>query len=312
MSKKSSYLLGILLTIVIGAFLYWKFCCSACHKQNKHIEENTKNKVVAVPDEKKAALNSFSVNDANGNLAFTIDDNFRFNKSNFAILDSVSSGVNDGVLKIKDYLNANSQKTVDITGYYTNEETNNSAFPNLGLARANSVKNYFVSKDVPAKAINTFGKLNDEIVADENGIFNGPLAFNIVTHNSSDDSAADNALKSACAALKENPIVLYFKPAHSSITLTSEQRKKLAIISQCVDKLGSKIQVIGHTDDTASKESNMRLGKKRAEFVKNYLVKNGILSENIETSSKGESSPIADNSTQEGRAKNRRTVITIN
>ena len=73
-----------------------------------------------------------------------------------------------------------------------------------------------------------------------------------------------------------------------------------------------KIEISGHTDNTGNANTNMNLGKGRADFAKDYLVKNGILSDNIETSSKGQTNPIADNNTEEGRTKNRRTVITIN
>ena len=56
----------------------------------------------------------------------------------------------------------------------------------------------------------------------------------------------------------------------------------------------------------------MRLGKERAEFAKSYLMKNGIAADKIIVSSKGQSQPIATNATEEGRVKNRRTVITLN
>ena len=96
------------------------------------------------------------------------------------------------------------------------------------------------------------------------------------------------------------------------IYLTAEQREKIANISHCVDKLGVKIQVIGHTDNTGNAEQNIILGKKRADFTKDYLTRNGILEGNIETSSEGQNVPITDNETEAGRAENRRTVITIN
>ena len=98
----------------------------------------------------------------------------------------------------------------------------------------------------------------------------------------------------------------------AQINLTAEQRQKIADISHCVDKLGVKIQVVGHTDNTGQADNNMVLGQGRADFAKNYLIRNGILGVNIEATSKGQTQPIADNNTEEGRKENRRTVITIN
>jgi OOP family OmpA-OmpF porin len=69
--------------------------------------------------------------------------------------------------------------------------------------------------------------------------------------------------------------------------------------------------VIGHTDSIGTDEYNMRLGLRRAEAVKAYLISKGIDSRTIRTSSKGEREPVADNKTAQGRAKNRRVVIEV-
>lgn len=69
--------------------------------------------------------------------------------------------------------------------------------------------------------------------------------------------------------------------------------------------------VIGHTDSIGSDEYNLRLGQRRAESVKAYMISKGIDSRLIKTSSRGEREPIADNRTAEGRAKNRRVVIEV-
>lgn len=71
------------------------------------------------------------------------------------------------------------------------------------------------------------------------------------------------------------------------------------------------VVVIGHTDSIGSDAYNMRLGQRRAEAVKAFLVSAGISANSIRTSSKGEREPIADNKTAAGRAKNRRVEIKI-
>ena len=315
MSKKSTYLLGIVLTIVIGSFLYWYLCCSICCKKQGCKVKETPQEVIkddlGKPNVKEPTFFPFSIKDANGDFNFSIDESFNFNESSFSIRDSISGNLNNGILKIKEYLDANGDKRFNITGYYTSDETNNSAFPNLGLARANSVKNHMVSQGISSRLINTYGELKDDMYADENGVLFGPLAFNVFTRTEA-SAANDEALKNACEAIKENPLMLYFKTGSAHINLTTEQRQKFANISRCVDKLGLTIQVVGHTDNTGNADSNLQLGQKRADFVKTYLVRNGILQENIETSSQGQNDPIADNATEEGRAKNRRIVVTIN
>ena len=311
MSKKTSYLLGILLTIILGTILYYFLCCGVCcgNESCKHDEVEAKS--VAVPEIKEATKNAFTISDANGDLNMKLSDNFNFKTSDFSILNPVSGDVENGVSKLKDYLLDNPLKTVDITGFYRSDETNNSAYPNLGVARANAVKNYLVLHGVSSKQIDTYGKLNDGINPDENSTLFGPLEFGVLTTDASDTSSMD-ALKTACDAVRANPLTLHFQTGQAAISLTTEQRQKIADISHCVDKLGVKVQVVGHTDNTGDASNNIVLGQQRADFAKGYLIKNGILESNIETSSKGQTVPIADNSTEEGRSENRITVIIIN
>lgn len=305
MSKKTTYLLGILLAIIVGSILNYYLCCSGCN--TSEATENTK----AVSNIKEVTRNAFFLSDANGDFKIEMKDNFNFKTSKFNFIDSISTNMVEGIGKLKDYLTKNPLKNVEITGFYRSDETNNSAFPNLGLARANSVKNYFVSQGIPSKQIDTKGVLNDDINPDDKGTLFGPLKFGMLTYKEGDTSVLE-AIQKNCDSLKQNPLVLYFKTGQAHINLTPEQRQKFVAITQCVDKLGAKIKVVGHTDNTGNADQNFVLGKNRAEFAKQYLVKNGILGEHINAISKGQNEPIEDNSTEEGRAKNRRTVVTIN
>ena len=311
MSKKTSYLLGILFTIIIGTLLYC-YLCDSCYcfpSQETSADVETDNKVVETPEVKQTTRNAFMISDANGDFNIEMNDNFNFKTSNFSILEPISEKINEGTLKLKDYLTNNSLKTVNITGYYRSDETNNSAYPNLGLARANSVKNYLVSQGISSKQINTNGELNDDINPDDESTLYGPLKFGILTLK---EGEKDEALEAACEDIRKNPLVLHFNTGQAQINLTVEQRQKIANISNCVDHLGVKVQIVGHTDNTGNAENNVVLGQNRADFAKTYLISNGILESNIETSSKGPYEPIADNNTEEGRKENRRTVITIN
>jgi outer membrane protein OmpA-like peptidoglycan-associated protein len=72
------------------------------------------------------------------------------------------------------------------------------------------------------------------------------------------------------------------------------------------------LEIQGHTDGTGSDEYNLSLGKKRAEAVREYLYKqHRIPLHRMEVISLGSSQPLADNSTREGRAQNRRIEILV-
>jgi outer membrane protein OmpA-like peptidoglycan-associated protein/outer membrane protein W len=70
-----------------------------------------------------------------------------------------------------------------------------------------------------------------------------------------------------------------------------------------------KVLVEGYTDAIGTPEYNKHLGEKRAAAVRDYLVGKGVKAENIELASRGEDAPIADNSTPDGRAANRRAEV---
>jgi outer membrane protein OmpA-like peptidoglycan-associated protein len=70
-------------------------------------------------------------------------------------------------------------------------------------------------------------------------------------------------------------------------------------------------EIEGHTDNIGSEEYNFQLGEKRALAVRDYISKQGIPLHALNTISFGESQPIADNSTPEGRSQNRRVVIRV-
>ena len=72
------------------------------------------------------------------------------------------------------------------------------------------------------------------------------------------------------------------------------------------------IEIQGHTDNIGADEYNFMLGEKRAEAVRRYLSLHGGLALNrLSDISYGETAPVADNKTREGRAQNRRVVLVV-
>jgi OOP family OmpA-OmpF porin len=71
------------------------------------------------------------------------------------------------------------------------------------------------------------------------------------------------------------------------------------------------IIAVGHTDSVGTDGYNQALSNKRADTVKAYLVSKGVEKNRIYTEGKGETSPIADNKTKEGQAKNRRVEVEV-
>lgn len=70
-----------------------------------------------------------------------------------------------------------------------------------------------------------------------------------------------------------------------------------------------KVEIAGHTDSVGTDEYNMGLSLRRAESVRNYLVDKGVAADRLTVRGYGESQPVADNATDEGRFKNRRVEL---
>jgi len=113
-----------------------------------------------------------------------------------------------------------------------------------------------------------------------------------------------------------------------TVTLTDDAAKfgfnqyKLGPDSQqALDDLAAKVkgydkavylEIEGHTDSTGEASYNMMLGEKRAEAVRNYLnMSGGIPLHAMNIISYGETQPVADNATKDGRAQNRRVVVKV-
>jgi outer membrane protein OmpA-like peptidoglycan-associated protein len=73
----------------------------------------------------------------------------------------------------------------------------------------------------------------------------------------------------------------------------------------------SKIVIEGHTDSQGSADYNLQLSNRRAATVRDYLVTSGVAADRITSQGFGQSRPIADNNSAEGRANNRRVEIVV-
>lgn len=71
------------------------------------------------------------------------------------------------------------------------------------------------------------------------------------------------------------------------------------------------VAIEGHTDDIGSEEYNQDLSQRRADSVRNYLVRQGIGTQRLVATGMGEGQPVADNATVSGRQENRRVEVII-
>jgi len=83
------------------------------------------------------------------------------------------------------------------------------------------------------------------------------------------------------------------------------------VVSVMKDHSEYKLDINGHTDSQGKDANNLALSKKRAAAVKKYLVDHGVSADRLQSEGFGETQPVADNGTADGRAKNRRVAFKV-
>ena len=118
-------------------------------------------------------------------------------------------------------------------------------------------------------------------------------------------------------------VTVKFEPARSyrldnvyfdfgKFTLRSESFTELdELVSYMKWKENEKIEIAGYTDNVGNDADNLKLSQQRADAIRQYLIKKGIQPARVIAKGYGASQPVADNSTDEGRQRNRRTEVKI-
>jgi OOP family OmpA-OmpF porin len=301
MSKKALYLLGIAITVILGTFLYLKFCCN-CTIKTTAVDTEKVSVVVA----EETVFVPFILNGSG--IDYHSNDNIKFLKNSSAVVLPVSDSVAIGIENLKTFLIANPKQKITITGYATSDETNSTTFENLGLARANDIKKYFVSKGLSGSQFDTKGEIVDTWKTSKDTLL-GPADYKF---EALDAPAVTDEWVILKDKINGDPLILHFSTNKSSNKLSDTEKQKVADLVKYMEHVkDAVILAVGHSDNVGNRDSNVVLGQKRAEFSKNYLSQKGIDGSRITTESKGPDEPIGENTTAEGKANNRRTVITI-
>jgi OmpA-OmpF porin, OOP family len=281
--RLSKPLFWLLTLLWFAAGTWWYGGCSKCA---------TCTTVLPAVSE-KIILPGFNVSDSNWNLSSA--DNLRFGQSgNVPVLSADMISTLDSLIL---YTKNHPYKNLTVTGHYKASEKNNSGFENLGLARAEELKKWLISKGVPDKNIFTRSQLDEALVFNPADTLVGGISM---------------AFSNAIADDLFEPRTVYFITGKNTLPVdtvfTNYIEKVKAWLQNHTDK---KLLVTGYTDNVGDADKNMQLSVNRAAFIKNELSKLGISTVQIESSGKGINDPAADNTTQEGKAKNRRVTIQL-
>ena len=173
----------------------------------------------------------------------------------------------------------------------------------LSLKRAQSVADYMVSTGANKDAIRVIGRGSRE-----------PIASNETREGRIENRRVDILVVAEIRALD----TLLFPSAalfeRKSAELNEQGQALLEESRMDARELLSDayyIEIVGHTDNVGDENDNMVLSELRAASVRDYLISKGHDASKMVTTGQGETMPIADNDTDEGRAQNRRVQILV-
>lgn len=292
MNKLAWLLLPLLIVwVLLGA---WYMSTSPCALPSS--SETTEHPLPQTPT--KAAVWSI----ADGTFSTSSTEYFTFPLSDFTA--NVPDNTRASFQSVAQYLKNNPTRLLVLTGRYDATEEHTSSFANLGIARAENIKQQLLELGAPSETILTNGLEETGIQFKENLLFEGvDFAFR---------GKSAEELTTLAARLQAKPLNVYFGTGKSQIIFDKELRNYLRDLKYYIDNVPTaKIAVTGHTDNTGNRANNVTLGANRAKFIQDYMTRQGFKRSTITTSSKGPDQPMVENSTEEGRAKNRRVEITL-
>ncbi|WP_090170736.1 OmpA family protein [Neolewinella agarilytica] len=246
---------------------------------------------------------------ANAAAAAPVDEPAAAITNDYAIVSSLGS--NDVLTgsrwaalrdKLVGEYGANPNQALDVYGHYYASEAKPADFENMGFLRAEEIKQILLREtNIPGDKINTLARLMDGSPdADpwRAGTFNW-------------QAIEEEPVESAVIELDKNEIDILFPFSSSTKEVDPSVDAYLVKLAQRLQQTNETVVLTGHTDDVSSDEYNMGLGQRRADFVKNILVRNGAPANRITTRSRGESDPRRPNTTDANRRQNRRVNVKL-
>lgn len=285
----------IVLFVWMGAATYWHVC---------EIKELCMEPAPVAVVTETVPPDPLRIRDADS-LSLIAIGNFGFARSG---ADADLSGVRPELDSLAAYLRAHPGRRMNIVGYYSSAERNATTYPDLGLARAEGVRQYLVGLGLAAGGISTTSEQADSIAFSSDSL-RGGIDFTFKDPIPTTEEGLANAQKYEGVF---KPMDLYFPTASANYIRTDANRQFVEEAQKFLaENKDKKLILTGHTDDEGDDTVNMTLSQERAEGVKRQLTRLGIAADQLVTEARGETQPKEPNDTPEGRRANRRVAIVV-
>jgi outer membrane protein OmpA-like peptidoglycan-associated protein len=203
---------------------------------------------------------------------------------------------------------------LQITGLYYEAEPKPEGFDNMGFARAAQVKELFANE---VDSIYLRAALIPEAEGVREGYFKAArfewitsVVEGVIDTMETAETEADTGLGEDVPDVASS-FAIRFPFGSTQKTEDPAVDAYLDRLAERVKQTGERITLTGHTDNVGSDESNMTLGRNRANAIRDLLVQKGVSENLITVNSRGENQPTDTNTTEEGRHNNRRVEVRL-
>lgn len=216
----------------------------------------------------------------------------------YFLFSSLDPNENPGFEKWRDSIVqlAGGEKEMYITGLYSPDETFSRNYNDPGMERAKMVQKVLFGDT--SKRDNIFlesRRMNGMV----DSVTEGKL-FNIQIKD-----------KEQLVVEEVGRMTIYFPKNSSEVLQAEEVRQFLDRFAASLKANNQKLVIEGNADNSGTSEINNRLGMERAQAVMNMLVDRGISPVTMTAVSRGDTQPVGDNNTEEGRSRNRRVELIV-
>lgn len=237
------------------------------------------------------------------------EDNIRFIRSRHVPI--ISGPVKRAFNRVQSYLSIHDDEAIEVTGAYASTEKNNTLLNSLGLARAGAFKAWMIKQGIGGNQIVIRQVKNDSLTFTHDTLISA-LTFKIIDLPE-EKTVSKKELSEVENRLKDNYHPFYFEPSSTALLIDQNLRSYVQDLKTYMEAYPDHtIILVGHTDESGDAETNVRIGRERAEYVMQLLSQAGINDQQMLTNSKGASMPVADHGNKKGINANRRVEIQFN
>lgn len=195
----------------------------------------------------------------------------------------------------------NDDSILEIIGLFYEGETAPAGFETMGLARATAIRDAYF-KDIPEERIRLRGRLLNDPAPSSQSAWLAASEFKWLPKEEVIPETVEEVADGAIIRFPFNSTEKDYDPKVDAYLQTLAKR---------VAKTGERIELTGHTDNKGEPDYNLRLGASRARQIRDLLVKLGVKADLISTASKGETLPVAPNTSEENSHNNRRVEVRL-